>query len=211
VQIRKWRIKFGIASTALEHAMAQRRAARAASLVPPDVPRGEQPERDGKLQCLQCGRWYRSIMTHLTVHQLDAATYRTRHGLAHRRRLVAVDLVEASRARLTGLLDTPAMQANRADAAQRLNRNREKAIAAAREAAHRPEVIAHRDAARLIANRTRIEQAAQRHDDRARELGHPNLDAFLTATAHLTQREAATLFGVSVSQIGRFRAAAAAV
>jgi hypothetical protein len=59
------------------------------------VPPGVQPAQDGRLQCLECGRWYRSLASHLhRSEDMTAAQYREKHGLPATRPLVAPDLSE---------------------------------------------------------------------------------------------------------------------
>jgi hypothetical protein len=43
---------------------------------------GTQPQDEGRLQCLECGRWYRSLASHLIQGEgIELDTYRERHGL----------------------------------------------------------------------------------------------------------------------------------
>jgi hypothetical protein len=42
----------------------------------PGLP-GVQPEQDGQLQCLECGRWYRQLGQHVPAkHEMSADDYR---------------------------------------------------------------------------------------------------------------------------------------
>src|SRR2546421_396792 len=62
-------------------------------MVDQPVPPGVQPEEDGRVQCLECGRWLRALPAHLGRREgLTADEYRERHGLAATHPLVAADL-----------------------------------------------------------------------------------------------------------------------
>jgi ROS/MUCR transcriptional regulator protein len=55
--------------------------------------KGVQPEVDGRLQCLECGSWYRALGPHLVQGEgMDPDAYRERHGLPATLPLAAADL-----------------------------------------------------------------------------------------------------------------------
>lgn len=61
---------------------------------------GEQPEEDGLLACLECGRWYRGLGGHVAgAHDMTADEYRQRHELPRNRGLWAEDARRGAGAR----------------------------------------------------------------------------------------------------------------
>ncbi|MEU8379795.1 MucR family transcriptional regulator [Streptosporangium sp. NPDC048865] len=64
-----------------------------------EVPFGVQPRReDGRLQCLECGRWYRSLAAHLFQSEdTSVDDYRERHGLPATMPLVSIDMSDRLR------------------------------------------------------------------------------------------------------------------
>ncbi|MDO5082524.1 MAG: MucR family transcriptional regulator [Arachnia propionica] len=55
----------------------------------------ELPEQDGRVQCLECGRWFRSLIGHISrIHGMTAEEYRAAHGLARTTALVASSVSE---------------------------------------------------------------------------------------------------------------------
>jgi predicted transcriptional regulator len=169
VQVRKWRGKYGIDGTAREQNALERRAAREAGLA--DVPPGVQPAQDGRLRCLECGRWYANLAGHLAAHGLTPGGYRARHDLAPHTSLMG----EARRAAAPAAADP---------ARGRIPYQRDKL-----------------DASRALANRARAEQTKARHDARARELGYRDLTHFLTATAGQPLHVVAATFGITAGRL----------
>ncbi|MEV6156049.1 MucR family transcriptional regulator [Nonomuraea sp. NPDC052129] len=46
------------------------------------VPHGTQPTRNGHLLCLECGRWFKTLVQHVSVmHGVKVADYLARHGI----------------------------------------------------------------------------------------------------------------------------------
>jgi len=202
----KLRARHDIRSRAREHQAAERQRARNRALRPPKVPPGVQPRDGDRLQCLECGRWYRSLGQHIGSHGIDAAEYRRRHGLAIRHPLAADDIREASAERFKRRLDAdPQMRRMQQDAVARLQQHRAKTAAATRESAQRAEVrrTLQESIARAALERSR--RRRERYDQRARELGYADLYDLLYGTQSMLQRELAEVLGVSNSQIGRLR------
>lgn len=55
----------------------------------------ELPEQDGRVQCLECGRWFKSLIGHISrIHGMSAEEYRAVHGLARTTALVASSVSE---------------------------------------------------------------------------------------------------------------------
>lgn len=85
---------------------------------------------DGVL-CHECGQWRESIGAHLAAHDMTAAEYRQRHGLARMQPLVSLRLSREQSERARSRLGSPAWQ--------RLEEARDPAgAAAARESLHDP-------------------------------------------------------------------------
>lgn len=201
VQVRKWRGKYDVVSTSLEHRVDQRRAERedGLALTPPGV----QPAADGRLRCLDCGRWYGSLASHVAVHGLNAGSYRQRHGLAADVSLVAEQIRQRIGRPRGSTARAGASAPDRMTRGGRPDTSDEHGSATAQPASARAAQLA---GMRHLAARARVEQARGRHDGRAQELGYRDLAAFLTATAHLPRQDAAKIFGVSSAQLVRIRA-----
>lgn len=135
---------------------------------------GVQREEGGRLECLECGRWYRLLPPHLArAHGTTAAAYRAAHRLPRTLPLRARDL--AARAREQGR----ARIAARPDIRGNLAAGRE-ALAASgytvnSDTADYPMVReAHRSG-----GRGKRAAAAARVDAAARTLGYADLAAYL--------------------------------
>lgn len=206
-QIGKLRRKHGVPSLGRDHLTAERRAERARALRPPDVPRGLQPAADGRLQCLECGRWYRSLTRHIEpLHNLTVDQYRERHGLGAEVAMVAEDIRTSARARFERMRsEHPGFRANAEGAAARLAESRPRAIAASRASARQPERLAALRESVAHAVRERIRQAREKHDASARAAGYADLPDLLHRTVELRERDLAPLLGVSPGTVGRLR------
>jgi predicted transcriptional regulator len=171
------------------------------------LPLGQQPERDGKLLCRECGRWYRGLSQHLPhKHDVAPAEYRERYGLAATHCLQAGELhdkrVASSRARWEdgGPEWQQRLQPKMGRQAQLV-----RAQAARRATAERPGTRARMKAtgdrlARVLPERTRAEFEA-----RARELSFDSVEQLLAATAHLTGEALAELLGVAAHRARSLR------
>ncbi|MGP3916404.1 MucR family transcriptional regulator [Nonomuraea sp. 10N515B] len=161
------------------------------------VPKGEQPEEDGLLVCLECGRWYRGLGGHVVRHGYSADEYRQQFELPRTRGLWAADAREGagrrSKARAgkypkaieTQLRGTP--------------EERERALEAQRESARRAgtqlrkrEFIEQRSA--LQRERTR-----QKYEELAKAAGYAGIDDFIEQTQEQPGVVLAELLGISVS------------
>jgi ROS/MUCR transcriptional regulator protein len=144
---------------------------------------GVQPEVDGRLQCLECGRWYRALGSHVVQgEELDLGTYRERHGLPATLPLAAADLRERWRhdteqRRERGELPTTIDPDVRTVA-------RRTALARRSETAARPGVRAiHRES--IVKARTQaLNNARTALDEVAAGLGHAGWHELIISTCH---------------------------
>lgn len=122
---------------------------------------GEQPERGGRLECLECGRWYRDLATHVRrTHGLPPADYRQRHGLPATLALKATYLREAqARVGQRVMQENPAAFVVPAD---ELRRRAEAGRATLRETTPRPGVRRRRMANMAIAREVARDQSGLR-------------------------------------------------
>ncbi|MEV6965194.1 MucR family transcriptional regulator [Hamadaea sp. NPDC051192] len=135
---------------------------------------GTQPERDGRLVCLECGKWQRGLGQHVrSVHNLTPAQYRAVHELPAGQRLQAADLrerqAELGRQRFDRVRDK--MLAAAADPQRKADRARAAAVARAesrRRAGGRIATERNKEHLREL----RTAEAAARHAAKARELGY---------------------------------------
>lgn len=166
-----------------------------------------QPEdAAGRLQCLECGGWYRSLAAHLRAGEdMSVHEYRERHGLAAGHPLVSRDLSdlwrEQTRARhergeLAPVSERPAAERRAAG---------RKGNARHRETAPRPEVRAIHQAA--VAKGRDQAHANKRAalDAVARRLGHRDWAAFIRETAHLSVNQAGSKAGRDPKTIAYWR------
>jgi ROS/MUCR transcriptional regulator protein len=143
---------------------------------------GFQPEADGRLRCLECGRWYRALSSHLAHGEgMTPDAYRERHGLPATLPLVAADL--RSRWRKQTRLrrengDLPTVVDPAASASGRRTGAARHAATAAR-----PGVRAiHRDG--MAKARTRaIAKARAALDETAARLGYTDWHDLITSTS----------------------------
>ncbi|MBC9719391.1 MucR family transcriptional regulator [Streptomyces sp. TRM66268-LWL] len=172
---------------------------------PPSVEPGVQPEKDGLLQCLECGGWYRGLGGHTAnKHKISADEYRSRHGLAVSHRLQSADLAETRRAY------GRQRWADESSPFRRQHRipddaTRERAKAARGESARRPGAQAVLHANGEAVGRLARERALAADDALARTLGHPDAAALVDATRHLTGVAFASLLGVPYQTAARLR------
>lgn len=142
---------------------------------------GVQPEVDGVLQCLECGRWYRALGPHVVQGEgLDLDTYRERHGLPATLPLAAADLRERWRTqtkqrRERGELPT-SIDPEVSAAARR------KAVARRAETAARPGVRAVQRQSVVKAGTRAMDNARAALDEVATGLGYADWRELITST-----------------------------
>lgn len=167
-----------------------------------DVAPGLQPEANGRLRCLECGRWYRFLPPHLgPAHEMSAAEYRERHQLPARLGLRGSDLraraAEQGRDRYAARPDIrAAMERGRADGPVPLRYEE------ARRTAGRPLNRAAKRAGGQAARAARL----ARLDARAVALGYDDLAAYLAARSAVSEAAVAQELGCGRATVGRWRA-----
>lgn len=167
-----------------------------------------QPEADGRLQCLECGRWYRQLGQHLSVkHELHPDDYRRVHQLPRSRGLHAADILERRsqqgrdrfeqdpQGMLAQLTPTNTTQAERVELS-RAARSESAQRAGSRPVARENGIRGH--AARMAG----IDACYTGH---AQRLGHRDFTALLEATRELTDPAFGQLVGVTTKQAANFR------
>ena len=175
---------------------------------PPGVPAGVQPEQDGLLQCLECGRWYRQLGQHVVgKHHVRVEDYKRRHELPATRGLHAADIL--ARRAATGRArweNDPGLRerlvATRTTPEQRVAASR----AARRESAARAGVRAASAAAGVRANAAWLASIDRRHLAAVTALGFAGIDEFWHAHSHLSNPAAARVLGVTTKQTAALRA-----
>ncbi|MFI6986011.1 MucR family transcriptional regulator [Embleya sp. NPDC050154] len=162
---------------------------------------GQQPEADGRLQCLECGRWYRLLPPHLgQAHDISAAEYRERHQLPARLGLRATDLreraTEQGRKRYAARPDIrAAMEAGRVVAPE----------VGAPEASRRTAGRVMNRAAKRAGGRAAREARLARLDARAVALGYADLAGYLEAVKDRPVAVVARELGCGRATVGRWR------
>lgn len=138
---------------------------------------GHQPQEDGRLQCLDCGRWYKLLAPHLAhAHDTTTAAYRQAHKLPRKLSLRAADLNETARQQgLTRYANRPDIRANMAAGRQAINPAN--AVAGTRETA-RYELVLD---ARRRAGAVKRAAAEQRMNNAAQTVGFADMRAYLAA------------------------------
>lgn len=159
---------------------------------------GEQPEVDGLLVCLECGRWYRGLGGHVVaMHDVTADEYRERHELPRGRGLWAEDARRGAGARA----------AQRADAYPKALRTRlsgdsaqvAKGVAARRESSRRAgtRMLLRENYDRMGAA-TR-ERSRQKYEGMARSAGYDGIDDLIEKLKGESATALAEILGISVS------------
>ena len=152
---------------------------------------GRQPEEGDRLQCLECGRWYKSLPPHLArAHGMSGADYRTAHRLP--RTLALRSSVLTRRASEQGV----ARYGQRPDIRAHLAAGRPlggRTGDSTRESAEYPLVReGHRRA-----GQQRKAAGLRRLDERARELGFADARDYFQARADEPDRAVARELGIS--------------
>lgn len=138
---------------------------------------GRQPEEDGRLRCLACGRWFRLLPPHLgRAHSMSAAEYRDAYRLPRSLSLRAADLNETAREQgRARYADRPDIRAAMAAGRQIIDPNA--AVAGSRTTAGY-ELVRE---ARRRGGQGKQKASRDRMDKAARALGFPDIDAYLKA------------------------------
>lgn len=162
---------------------------------------GVQPQEDGRLECLECGGWYRLRPPHLgAAHRMSAAEYREAHQLPRRQGLRARDLSE--RAREQGRARYAAREDIRATMDQgRAGGPGPDAVRSSQETAHRPGVIE----ARRRGGQGRRASARRRADQAAQSVGYPDLGAFFADRRGATAAAMAAELGLPRTTVGAWK------
>ncbi|MFB9839665.1 MucR family transcriptional regulator [Actinoallomurus acaciae] len=155
---------------------------------------GVQPEADGRLLCLECGRWYRALGSHLVQGEgTTPEAYRERHGLPATLPLAAADLrsrwrEQTRRRRESGDLPTAVDPA--VSATGRRNGAARHALTAAR-----PGVRTVHQAGIVKARALAVAKARASLDETAVRLGHADWHRLIADTCHLDAGMVARLTG----------------
>jgi hypothetical protein len=167
----------------------------------PSDPSGLQPERDGRLECLECGRSFRLLPPHLgSIHGLSAAEYRQRHRLPRKLSLRASDLNETAREQGTARYSArPDIRANMAVGRQVNDRDR--AVAASLETAD----FALVREARRRGGAGKRSAARRRIDERAQSCGFATIEDYLAAREGVAVAALARELGVARTTVSEWR------
>jgi hypothetical protein len=162
---------------------------------------GVQPEEDGRLECLECGSWYRLLAPHLAAaHHITSAEYREAHQLPRGLGLRGRDL--ADRAREQGRDRYAAREDIRAAMADgRPGGTPTVAIRSSQETARRPLVRA----ARRRGGQGKYVAALLRMDQAAQALGHHDLAAYFLARREATISAMARELGIPRPTVADWR------
>jgi predicted transcriptional regulator len=162
------------------------------------IPVGDQPEEDGLLVCLECGRWYRGLGNHVTgAHGISADEYRLRHELPHGRALWAVDARQAAARRMMARVPsmvkahTTRLTGTRDEVARSLEAQRESWQRAGTRRLKR-ETWARMGRDKRLRTRNK-------YDELARTAGYADVDDLIDKTRDQPARFIATRLGISVS------------
>jgi hypothetical protein len=172
----------------------------------PVVAPGVQPQAGGRLQCLECGRWYRALGQHVRVkHGLTARQYKAEYQLPTSRGLVADDLREAFAVRQRRRIaqEPGVAEALREGTALLSGRSVKARRHAARQASEQ------RAAWRAAANQASLVRSRQikaDNDALARRHGHTDIETLLRHSVHLTAAVLGQQVGRSEHQIRKLRA-----
>ena len=185
---------------------------RLADGTPYYAPLGELPVDDeaGVVQCHLCGGWFRQLHhAHLGRHDFTVDEYRETFGLRARHPLQAPDLSELRRRTMTRLIRTDErVQAGVQVGLELARSGRLYAMRqqASSSSARRLEAVRVRQATARAMGEVRTKRLVAEREQRAQELGHPSLQAYLQEM-HVVQRRAlaeiARELGVGVGTVAR--------
>ena len=165
-------------------------------------PAGIQPVRDdGRLQCLECGRFYLLLAPHLArAHNMTSDEYREAHRLPRTLALRAADLSERAREQgRTRYANRPDIQA--ALAAGRRTYQDNNATEASRITARYTMVVA----ARRRGGAGKREASRRRMAACAAALGFADIDAYFAAREGVPVTEMARELGVARTTVTNWR------
>lgn len=170
-------------------------------------PKGIQPERDGRVQCLECGRWYRALAPHLIqTEDMEPNHYRERHGLPATLPLVASDISQTL-SEQTGrrVAEGSLPKVNQRFSAGEIQQAGVQGNARHRETAPRPGVReAHQRG--IVKGRTQAhDNARQRRDDLAKLHGYPDWEALIRGTQQQPTAAVAKMVGRNLNNIVDWR------
>ena len=176
------------------------------------APLGELPvDADaGLVQCHLCGSWFRQLHhAHLSRHDYTVDDYRETFGLRARHPLQAPDLSELRSRTMSRLLQTDErVRAGVEIGLQMARSGRLYALRVEADAsrARRLEAVRLRQATALAMGEARARRLIAEREQRARELGHASLAAYLAAAHAVARRPLADIareLGVSVGTVAR--------
>lgn len=169
-----------------------------------------QPESGGRLQCLECGRWFRQLGQHVVAkHEMSADDYRRVHELPRGRGLHAADILERRAARARAALeDDPEgyishhLTPRRTTAQERIELSREARSESAGRAGVKAAVRgnAHQGA------QARQRSLAAPYEELAESMGFAGVVEMLAAMPELDTPALGRRLGVSTKQAAGLRA-----
>lgn len=169
------------------------------------IPVGFQPEDDGHLVCLLCGRLYRKMAMHLARrHDMTCDGYRDQFELPRTFGLQAADLRDQQTAYARAQYPTNTGLQTALSYPQRVGYVRQAVAARTASASRAGTRRAQRD---YLQRRSASVRAATRagYDERARDLGYADIADLLARTDEHTDESLGRLLGVSESTAGRIR------
>lgn len=173
---------------------------------PGSVPPGVQPERNGRLQCLECGRWFRHVGIHVAQkHEMTADDYRAKYELPRSKALAAPEIIERQVA-----VGKAKFAQDPQELLDRLTPKRPHMEVIRLASAVRKEDVraATRESRRARAREMR-EMRSARIDEQfaeiARRLGTTDIPGLLESTRELSDNAFAVLTGVTPGRARAFR------
>lgn len=165
------------------------------------APAGHQPRGDdGRLQCLDCGNWYRLLAPHLArAHATTTAEYRETHRLPRTLSLRAADLTAAAREQgAARYASRPDIRANLAAGRQTLD-PRNGAAGTKATATYEMTLAAHHRG-----GQTARKTAARRIDGYAQRLGFDTIGAYFEARQGMPVARMARELGAPRTSVRRW-------
>jgi hypothetical protein len=163
---------------------------------------GQQPRgEDGRLQCLECGHWYKLLAPHLApAHAMSTAEYRAAHHLPRHLSLRASDLNESARVQgVARYAARPDIRAHMQSGRQAINLDN--AIAGTRDTA----TYAMVRAAHKRGGQGKQAAARRRMDNRANHLGYADIEAYFAARIGVATAQLARELGIPRTTVTTWR------